>query len=169
MKNDNEGKFEKLFKEQLKDIYWAEKHLLKALPKIKEAASTPTLREAIGDHMKETENQIERLEKVFEKLGMEKKGKKCEAMAGLLEEADEILDEFKNGKYVKDAAIIMAAQKIEHYEIATYGTLCNMAKIMGNDNVTKLLEETLKEEKHADELLSEIAVNEINKEAMQEG
>jgi ferritin-like metal-binding protein YciE len=169
MENSNDGKFEHLFKEQLKDIYWAEKHLLKAMPKMKEAASTPTLREAMADHMKETENQIERLEKVFEKLGMKNEGKKCEAMAGLLEEADEILDEFKNGKYVKDAAIIMAAQKIEHYEIATYGTLCNMAKIMGNDNVTQLLEETLKEEKHADELLTKIAVNEVNEEAMQEG
>ncbi|HSJ67232.1 MAG TPA: ferritin-like domain-containing protein [Anditalea sp.] len=169
MKNANEGKFEELFKEQLKDIYWAENHLLKALPKMKDAASTPTLREAIGDHMKETENQIKRLEKIFENLGMDKKGKKCEAMEGLLEEADEMLDEFKNVKYVKDAAIIMAAQKIEHYEIATYGTLCNMAKIMGNDNVTQLLEETLKEEKHADELLTKIAVEEVNEEAMQEG
>jgi len=169
MENSNGGKFEELFKEQLKDIYWAEKHLLKSLPKMKEAASTSTLREAISDHMKETETQIERLEKVFENLGMEKEGKKCEAMEGLLEEADEILDEFKNGKYVKDAAIIMAAQKIEHYEIATYGTLCNMAKIMGNDNVTQLLEETLKEEKHADELLTKIAVEEVNEEALQEG
>jgi len=169
MANSKGKKFEELFKEQVKDIYWAEKHLLKALPKMKDASSTPTLREAISDHIKETENQIERLEKVFEALGMEKKGKKCEAMDGLLEEADEILDEFKNGKYIKDAAIIMAAQKIEHYEIATYGTLCNMAKIMGNDKVFKLLEETLKEEKHADELLSKIAVNEVNKEALQEG
>lgn len=169
MENSNGGKFEELFKEQLKDIYWAEKHLLKAMPKMKDAASTSTLKDAITDHMKETEHQIERLEKIFENLGMKNEGKKCEAMEGLLEEADEILDEFKNGKYVKDAAIIMAAQKIEHYEIATYGTLCNMAKIMGNDNVTQLLEETLKEEKHADELLTKIAIDEVNEEALQEG
>jgi ferritin-like metal-binding protein YciE len=168
MKNSNGSKFDQLFKDQLKDIYWAENHLVKSLPKFKEAASTSSLKEAIGDHMKETEGQIERLEKVFKELGMEQKGKKCEAMEGLLEEAEEILEDFKNGNYVKDAAIIMAAQKIEHYEIATYGTLCNMAKIMGNDNVTQLLEETLKEEKHADELLTKLAVEEINEEAMQE-
>ena len=154
----------KLFEDELKDIYWAEKALTKALPKMAKKATSPELVDAINNHLQETENQVSRLEEVFESIGMKAAAKKCEAMEGLLKEADEIVGEAEEGA-VRDSAIISAAQKVEHYEIASYGTLCAFAKTLGEEEAASLLEETLNEEKMADETLTEIAEASINMEA----
>ena len=145
----------------LKDIYWAENALVGALPKMAANATAPILRSAITDHLAVTENQVNRLKQVFDLLGEKAEGKKCEAMAGLLKEGDSILEETMPGA-VRDAGIIAASQKIEHYEIATYGTLCAFAKTLGENDAVKLLTQTLAEEKEADGLLSNIALNPIN-------
>jgi ferritin-like metal-binding protein YciE len=153
-----------LFLHELKDIYWAEKELVKALPKMIKKASTPELAEAITKHLDETHNHVERLEAVFEELGEKAKAEKCEGMKGLLDEAEEIVGEFKEGK-VRDAAMIAAAQKVEHYEISAYGTLIAFARHLGEDGVVKHLQDTLNEEKAADEKLTEIALSEVNPDA----
>ncbi|QEE50500.1 ferritin-like domain-containing protein [Flavobacterium alkalisoli] len=153
-----------LYIDSLKDIYWAEKALLKALPKMAKNATTKSLSDTIDSHMTETEGQIERLEKVFEMAGKKASGKKCEAMAGLLKEGEDILESTEPGA-VRDAGIIAASQKIEHYEIATYGTLCAFAKTLGYDDAAKILHETLMEEKAADQKLTDNAYNKINFEA----
>ena len=155
------------FVDALKDIYWAEKALTKALPKMSKNATTSKLIEAIDNHLLETENQITRLEKVFELLGEKAVAKKCEAMDGLITEGEDILKETKPGP-VRDAGIIAASQKIEHYEIASYGTLCAYAKTLGEDEAGALLYETLEEEKNADLTLTEAAYNDINFEASEE-
>ena len=149
------------FVDALKDIYWAEKALTKAIPKMSKNATTPKLVEALNHHLKETENQIVRLEKVFEMIGEKAVAKKCEAMAGLIKEGEEILEETEPGA-VRDAGIIAAAQKIEHYEIATYGTLCAYAKTLGEEKAGKILHETLEEEKNADRTLTDAAYHHIN-------
>ena len=149
------------FVDALKDIYWAEKALIKALPKMSKNATTEKLVEALDAHLTETEGQIERLEKVFEMIGEKAVAKKCEAMAGLIKEGEEILEETEPGA-VRDAGIIAACQKIEHYEIATYGTLCAYAKTLGEDKAGKILHETLEEEKNADKTLTEAAYHHIN-------
>ncbi|RYJ45147.1 ferritin-like domain-containing protein [Flavobacterium beibuense] len=153
-----------LYIDSLKDIYWAEKALLKALPKMAKNATTKSLSDTIESHMTETEGQIERLEKVFELAGKKASGKKCEAMAGLLKEGEDILESTEPGA-VRDAGIIAAAQKVEHYEIATYGTLCAFAKTLGYDEAAKILHESLMEEKAADQKLTDNAYNKINFEA----
>ena len=152
------------FVDALKDIYWAEKALTKALPKMSKNATTKKLIEALDSHLKETEGQIVRLEKVFEMIGEKAVAKKCEAMAGLIKEGEEILEETEPGP-VRDAGIIAASQKIEHYEIATYGTLCAYAKTLGEEKAGKLLHESLVEEKNADKTLTEAAYHDINFEA----
>ncbi|WP_194778386.1 YciE/YciF ferroxidase family protein [Pararhodonellum marinum] len=161
-----ESKFYDLFVHELKDIYWAEKHLTKALPKMSKAASSEKLAKALNDHKEETENQIKRLEKVFELIEEKASAKKCQAMAGLIEEAEEILEDHDKESMVRDAGIIVACQKVEHYEIASYGSLTEMAKKMGQDECAKLLGETLNEEKKADKLLTEIAQKEVNEKAV---
>lgn len=153
-----------LFTNSLKDIYWAENALVKALPKMIANASSPNLASIVKEHLAQTVNQVTRLEKVFEALGEKPEGKKCEAMAGLLKEGDNILEETAPGP-VRDAGIISASQKIEHYEIATYGTLCAFARTLGENDAAKLLMQTLAEEKEADMLLSDVAYNAINFEA----
>lgn len=153
-----------LFEDELKDIYWAEKALLKAMPKMAKNASSKDLVKALEQHMKETEKQVERLDKVFEALDKKASGKKCEAMEGLIEEAEELMKSTEEGM-VRDAAIISAAQKVEHYEIASYGTLCSMAKTLNEDKAAKLLHETLKEEKSTDEKLTKVSET-INEEAL---
>jgi len=155
-----------LFVDGLKDIYWAEKALTKALPKMIKNATEEELSTALTDHLEETKGHVTRLEEVFEAIGEKAVAKKCEAMAGLIKEAEEIMEESEEG-VVRDAGIIMAGQKVEHYEIATYGTLSSFAKTLGEDEAVSLLEETLQEEKNADEKLSEIA-EAINVEADQE-
>lgn len=156
-----------LFQEELKDIYWAEKALLKSMPKLVKNATSKELVSALESHMKQTENQIGRLEQVFESIGMQPEAKKCESMEGLIKEAEEILSETEIGM-VRDAAIIAAAQKIEHYEIASYGTLSSFAHTLDEMDAFDLLEETLDEEKETDMLLTEIAESSINIEAIED-
>lgn len=157
--------FHELFVHELKDIYWAETHLAKALPKLSKAASSPNLTKAIEEHTEETENHVKRLEQVFDMLGHEASGITCEAMQGLLEEADEILDTTDTDSMVSDAGIIISCQKVEHYEIASYGSLTHLAKTMGHNQSAELFEQTLDEEKNADALLTKIAEEEVNQEA----
>lgn len=157
-----------LYMDSLKDIYWAEKALLKALPKMAKNATTPKLVSALQDHLSVTEEQVARLEKVFELAGKKATAKKCEAMDGLIKEGQDILESTEPGP-VRDAGIIAASQKIEHYEIATYGTLCAFARTLGENEAEALLAETLAEEKDADVTLTEAAYNDINFEAAEEG
>jgi len=163
------SQLEKFFSDSLKDIYWAEKHLTKALPKMQKAATTEELKSAIEEHIGQTEEQVARLEQVFELLGQKAQAKKCDAMEGLVKEGESIVEETEAGSMTRDVGIIMAAQKIEHYEIATYGGLVSLARTMGNGEIADILEETLEEEKQTDEGLSQIAEKNINWEAEQEG
>jgi ferritin-like metal-binding protein YciE len=157
-----------LFIDELKDIYWAEKHLTKALPKMAKAATTDELRNAIQKHLSETENHVTRLEQVFESIDEKAIAKKCEAMAGLIKEGDEIVVDTKKGTATRDAGIISAGQKIEHYEIASYGTLKTLATVLGYNEAAELLNATLQEEKGADETLTQIAESAINQSARNE-
>ncbi|KAF2329056.1 YciE/YciF ferroxidase family protein [Flavobacterium daemonense] len=159
--NGAASELRELFIDSLKDIYWAEKALVNALPKMQANATDASLISAIKEHHAVTQNQVSRLEKVFKLLGEKAEGKKCEAMAGLLKEGDSILEETQPGA-VRDAGIIAASQKIEHYEIATYGTLAAFAKTLGENDAAKLLTQTLAEEKEADCLLNDVALNAIN-------
>jgi len=153
-----------LFVDSLKDIYWAEKALTKALPKMAKNATSENLKAALEDHLNVTKEQVSRLEEVFEIIGKKAAAKKCDAMEGLIKEGESIMEETQPGA-VRDAGIIAASQKIEHYEIATYGTLCAFAKTLGEDEAAKLLEATLAEEKEADVTLTEAAYNTINFDA----
>lgn len=153
-----------LFEDSLKDIYWAEKALVKALPKMAKKATTEELVTALQEHLAVTQGQVARLEQVFEALGKPPRAKKCEAMEGLIKEGESIMEETAEG-VVRDAGIILAGQKIEHYEIATYGTLVAFAKILGEDEVASLFEQTLNEEKEADSNLTLIAESSINIQA----
>ena len=151
-----------LFVDQIKDIYWAEKHLLKALPKMQKAATTEELQSAIETHTEQTQVHVERLEEVFELLEEKAQAKKCEAMEGLVEEGQSIIEETEEGTATRDVGIILAAQKVEHYEIASYGGLATLARTLGRDDIAEILAETLAEEKETDELLTEIAESNIN-------
>jgi len=155
-----------LFVDELKDIYWAEKELTKAIPKMIKNATSDDLVEALTGHLEETKTHVSRLEEVFSSIGEKVEAKKCEAMAGLTKEAGEIMEATQAG-VVRDAGIILAGQKVEHYEIATYGTLASFARILGEDEAADLLEDTLNEEKAADEKLSEIS-DSINLDAADE-
>ncbi len=157
-----------LFLDELKDIYWAEKHLAKALPKMAKAATSDELRAAIENHLSETENQITRLEDAFASIGEKAVAVKCEAMAGLLKEGEEIISETEKGSVTRDAGIISAAQKIEHYEIASYGTLKTLASVLGYGEAAELLDSTLQEEKICDSLLTQIAEAGINQKSKTE-
>jgi len=152
--------------DELKDIYWAEKALTKAIPKMIKNATDENLKEALTGHLEETKQHVTRLEKVFSSIDEKAVAKKCEAMAGLIKEAEEIMEGTEHG-VVRDAGIILAGQKVEHYEIATYGTLFSFANILGEDEAAALLEETLEEEKAADKKLSEIS-DSINVDAAEE-
>lgn len=156
-----------LFEDSLKDIYWAEKALTKALPKMAKNATSENLKTAIEEHLVVTQEQVARLEKVFEIIGKKAVAKKCDAMEGLIKEGEGIMEETELGP-VRDAGIIAASQKIEHYEIATYGTLCAFAKTLGEEEAAQLLEATLAEEKEADVTLTEAAYNTINFDATEE-
>lgn len=153
-----------LFVDSLKDIYWAEKALTKALPKMAKNATSENLINTINDHLVVTEEQVARLEEVFELIGEKAAAKKCDAMEGLIKEGESIIEETQEGA-VRDAGIIAASQKIEHYEIASYGTLAAYAQTLGEDEALALLQQTLEEEKEADTLLTEVAYNNINFEA----
>ena len=156
------------FTDELKDIYWAEKHLVKTLPKMQKAATSQELQDALADHLEVTKTHVERLEQVFETLGEKPQAKKCDAMAGITEEGDGIIEETEEGTSTRDVGIILSAQKVEHYEIATYGGLAQLAVTLGQDEVASLLNQTLEEEKEADTLLTDIAENNINYEAAEE-
>jgi ferritin-like metal-binding protein YciE len=160
--------FDKLFTDMLKDIYWAEKHLTKALPKMQKAATSEELQEAIENHLEQTKEHINRLEQVFEQLGKKAQAKKCDAMEGLVKEGESVIEETEDGTKVRDVGIIVSAQKVEHYEIAAYGSLVQLARTMGNEEVAEILAQTLEEEKETDELLTQIAENNINVEASEE-
>ncbi|MCA1801676.1 MAG: ferritin-like domain-containing protein [Rhodothermaceae bacterium] len=154
----------KLFEDQLKDIYWAEKALKKALPAMIKNASSSKLVDALKSHLTETEKQVTRLEQVFESIDKKASAKKCDAMDGLIKESEEIMESCEEGAMC-DAGIISAGQKVEHYEIATYGTLRQFAETLGLTEAVSLLEATLKEEKAADRKLSELAMDAINLDA----
>ena len=155
---------EDLFLETLKDIYWAEKKILTALPKMAKAAQSGELRKAFEKHQRETEGQVGRLEQVFQLLGQAPKGKKCEAIEGLIEEGKEVMKDFK-GSPALDAGLLCAAQAVEHYEIARYGTLATWAAQLGMAEAKRLLGATLDEEEKTDAALSELAETSINRKA----
>lgn len=157
-----------LFTDEVKDIYWAEKHLTKALPKMKKAATSEELAGAFETHLEQTKVHVERLEQVFKLLEKKAQAKKCDAMEGLVKEGESIIEDTEEGTATRDVGLILAAQKVEHYEIATYGGLTQLAKTLGMTDVAKILEETLNEEKETDELLTEIAENSVNYESAEE-
>ncbi len=156
-----------LFHDTLKDIYYAERQILKALPKMKRGAQSPELQEAFESHRAQTETHVERLQQIFEMLGKRAQGKTCQAIEGIIEEGAEILEEYK-GNPALDAGLIAAAQAVEHYEIARYGTLKRWAEMLGMDEAAKLLDATLKEEEETDETLTGLADASVNEEAMAE-
>lgn len=154
-----------LFEDSLKDIYWAEKALVKALPTMMKNATDEKLKTAIENHLAETETHVQRLEECFKALGKKAQAKKCDAIQGLLDEGKSIIEETEPGT-VRDAGIIAAAQKVEHYEIATYGTLAAFAKVLQEEDCLKHLLETLNEEKKCDQLLTKVADTNLNSKAM---
>lgn len=156
---------EQLFHALLQDVYYAEKELTKALPKMAKEADDDELKKAFSDHLEETEGHIERLEKAFEMIGKPAKGKKCDAILGIVAEGKEVMDEVDDEQTL-DAGLIAAGQAAEHYEIARYGTLCAWAKLIGKPQIARLLHETLEEEKKADALLSKIAERSVNERAV---
>jgi ferritin-like metal-binding protein YciE len=153
-----------LFVHTLRDVYYAENQILKALPKMIKKATDPGLRQALSEHLEQTRTHVDRLEQVFEMHGAERKAIDCPAMDGILKEADEIVADVAD-KQVLDAAIIAAAQAVEHYEITRYGTLATWAKQLGRDDCASVLIETLEEEKEADEILTDVAKGRVNAEA----
>jgi ferritin-like metal-binding protein YciE len=154
---------EDLFLDELKDLYSAEKQITKALPKLVKAASTRELSAAFDSHLQETKGHVERLEEIFQKLGKKGTGKTCEGMKGVLEEGSEVIQEIEKGP-IRDAGLIAAAQRVEHYEIAGYGSVRSFAQLLGKQDIAELLEETLGEEKAADEKLTKISES-VNQEA----
>jgi ferritin-like metal-binding protein YciE len=153
-----------LFVDTLKDIYYAEKQIYKALPKMAKAATSDQLRSAFEKHHDETEGQIGRLEQIFELMGKPARGKKCDAIEGILDEGKEIMEEYADTPAL-DAGLLAAAQAVEHYEISRYGTLKSWARQLGHKDAAKLLDETLAEEKKTDEALTKLAASAINAEA----
>ncbi|MDP5200333.1 ferritin-like domain-containing protein [Flavobacterium sp. DG2-3] len=166
-KSDAAEGLRELFVDSLKDIYWAEKALTKALPKMAKNATSENLISAINEHLTVTQGQVERLEQVFKILGEKAAAKKCDAMEGLIKEGESIMEETQQGP-VRDAGIISASQKIEHYEIASYGTLAAFALTLNEEDAAALLQQTLEEEKEADTILTEAAYNTINFDATEE-
>jgi ferritin-like metal-binding protein YciE len=160
----SEKTLDDLFLDTLKDIYYAEKQILKALPKMAKAAESPELKAGFEQHLEETEGHVERLEQVFELLGKPARGKTCDAILGILEEGKSIMDEFK-GTPALDAGLVSAAQAVEHYEIARYGTLKTWAGQMGLKEAVSLFDATLKEEVATDEKLSKVAISQVNLKA----
>jgi ferritin-like metal-binding protein YciE len=157
---------EKLFTDNLMDIYDAEHQVLEALPKMAEAAKSDALKKGFTQHLAQTRKQIERLEKVFETVNRQPRRKPCKGMQGLIEEGQHHMEELKEEPEALDAGLIASAQKVEHYEIAAYGTVKTYAEMLGNERAAKLLDETLSEEFDTDDKLTDLAVNQINLEAM---
>jgi ferritin-like metal-binding protein YciE len=163
-----DSKLKEFFIDQLKDIYWAEKKLVKTLPKMQEAATTQQLKDAFGNHLSQTEGHVRRLEQVFGMIGEETDATKCPAMAGIVDEGEDIIDDTEEGTAQRDVGLIFAGQKAEHYEIATYGGLITLAQVLGQEDAATILQKTLAEEKEADQLLTQIAEHDINYRASRE-
>jgi ferritin-like metal-binding protein YciE len=163
-----DSKLHQFFMQQLQDVYWAEKKLVKTLPKLADAATSSRLKQAFNDHLEQTINHVTRLENIFHLLGEEPKALKCPAMAGIVDEGADIIDETDEGSAQRDVGLIFAAQKAEHYEIATYGGLVTLARTMGHDDAAELLDQTLAEEKVTDSLLTRIAEEDANVKACNE-
>jgi ferritin-like metal-binding protein YciE len=168
-KTNKTSLLEKFFVDQLKDIYYAEQHLVKAMPEMQKAATSEELEDAFDEHLKQTERHVKRLEKVFQLVNQKPEGRKCEAIEGLIKEAKSIISETKEASMTRDAALIIAAQKIEHYEIATYGGLVQLAITMDLHRAAELLDKTLQEEEDTDTTLTQIAETSINVKAENEG
>lgn len=164
----NDSMLKSFFEDELKDIYWAEKNIVKTLPKMKKAATSQKLQQAFENHLKQTETHVQRLEQAFESMGKKAQAKKCDAMAGIIEEGKGIIEETEKGTATRDVGLILAAQKVEHYEISTYGGLAQLATTLGLEEVAELLKQTLQEEKETDELLTEIAEADVNYQAATE-
>ena len=163
-----DSKLHEFFVEQLKDIYWAEKKLVKTLPKLEDAATTPQLQDAFRNHCEQTKQHVSRLENVFSMIGEEADATKCPAMAGIADEGSDIIDDTDSDTAQRDVGLIFAGQKAEHYEIATYGGLIQLAKTLGYNQVANVLGQTLEEEKQADAMLTQIAENNVNYRAKRE-
>jgi len=163
-----DSRLKEFFIDELKDIYWAEKQLVKTLPKMKKAATSEELQKAFEDHLEATKIHVSRLEQVFEILGKKAEAKKCDAMAGITEEGEGIIADTEKGTATRDVGLIMAGQKVEHYEISTYGGLVQLAKTLGLYEISQILAATLEEEKEADLLLTDIAEDHVNYEAKEE-
>jgi len=166
--SNHEPALREFFIDEIKDIYWAEKKLVTTLPKMQKAATSEELKQAMADHLEATREHVSRLEQVFGLLGEKPQAKKCEAMEGLVKEGEAIIEDTEDGSATRDVGIILAAQKVEHYEIATYGCLAQLAKTLGLEEIKNLLGQTLTEEKEADEILTEVAENCVNYEAAEE-
>ena len=165
----NDSRLEEFFHDEVKDIYWAEKHLVKTLPKMQKAASSSDLKSAFVQHLEVTKGHVVRLEEIFGILGKKPQAKKCDAMEGITKEGEGIIEDTDAGTSTRDVGLILAAQKVEHYEIATYGGLTQLAKTLGYNEIASILETTLAEEKEADVNLSTLAENTINESAAMEG
>lgn len=163
-----ESKLQEFFVEQLQDIYWAEQKLVKTLPKMAEAANSPELKQAFQHHLQETENHVTRLERVFESIGEKAKTKKCLAMAGIVDEGEDIIDDTEENTSQRDVGLIFAGQKAEHYEIATYGGLVQLARTLGYEEAVREMSATLQEEKNADTKLTSIGESTANPKASRE-
>ena len=164
----NDSLLKEFFVECLQDIYYAEKQIVKTLPKLSKAATSEELKGAFEEHLEVSKNQIVRLEEVFEKLGKKAKTKKCEAIEGIIAEGESIIADTEKGTATRDVGLILAAQKVEHYEIATYGGLAQLAQTLGQSEVADLLHTTLEEEKQTDLKLTDVAENSVNYEASKE-
>ena len=161
-------KLKELLVDGLKDIYWAEKNLAKALVKMSKNATSDELKAAFDQHTTQTEEHVATVEKIFEIVGEKAQAKKCAAMEGLIEEANEIIESTEKGTMVRDCGLIMAAQKVEHYEIASYGTLRNIARTLGMEDAAQLLQQTLDQEGETDHLLTKLAESYVNEQALTE-
>jgi len=163
-----DSKLQEFFVEQLQDIYWAEKKLVKTLPKLEDAATSQQLKNAFRNHLEQTKEHVTRLENVFNMIGEEADATKCHAMAGIVDEGEDIIDDTDVGTAQRDVGLIFAAQKAEHYEIATYGGLAQLAKTLGYNDASNVLGRTLSEEKETDALLTQIAESNVNYQASRE-
>ena len=163
-----DSKLEEFFHDEIKDIYWAEKKLVQTLPKMAKAATSEELRSAFTEHLGQTKEHVTRLEQIFELLGHKPQAKKCDAMEGITEEGASIIEDTDDGSATRDVGLILAGQKAEHYEIATYGGLAQIARTLGHQDVAKILETTLQEEKETDQALTQLAEASVNEDASAE-
>jgi len=165
VQKENDSQLEEFFNDELKDIYWAEKHLVKTLPRLAKAATSQELKAAFTEHAEVTKEHVSRLEEVFGLLGKKAQAKKCDAMEGITKEGESVIEDTEAGTATRDVALILAGQKAEHYEIATYGGLAQLARTLGYDDVAKILASTLAEEKETDQALTKLAESTVNEQA----